>query len=71
MKILVTHAGMSGPATIVAERIARVMTGLGADVTLLPMTGVATVKGYLGELLNRGQIEFFVRDHAGWWRTLP
>lgn len=30
---------------------------------------VATVKGYLGELLNRGEIEFFVRDHAGWWQT--
>jgi len=30
---------------------------------------VTTVKGYLGELLNRGQLEFFVRDHAGWWRT--
>jgi menaquinone-dependent protoporphyrinogen IX oxidase len=46
MKILVTHAGMSGPAAVVAERIARVMTGLGADVTMLPMSGVATVKGY-------------------------
>ena len=31
---------------------------------------VATVKGYLGELLGRGQLEFFVRDHAGWWRTV-
>lgn len=31
---------------------------------------VATVKGFLGELLNRGQLEFFVRDHAGWWRTI-
>jgi glyoxylase-like metal-dependent hydrolase (beta-lactamase superfamily II) len=31
---------------------------------------VSTVKGFLGELLNRGQIEFFVRDHMGWWRTL-
>jgi glyoxylase-like metal-dependent hydrolase (beta-lactamase superfamily II) len=31
---------------------------------------VATVKGFLGELLNRGDIEFFVRDHAGWWRTV-
>jgi menaquinone-dependent protoporphyrinogen IX oxidase len=46
MKILVTHAGMSGPAAVVAERIARVMTGLGADVTFLPMTGVSTVKGF-------------------------
>ena len=31
---------------------------------------VTTVKGYLGGLLDRGLIEFFVRDHAGWWRTL-
>lgn len=30
---------------------------------------VTTVKGFLGELLGRGVIEFFVRDHAGWWRT--
>jgi len=46
MKILVTHAGMSGPAAIVAERVARVLTGLGAEVTLLPMSGVSTVKGF-------------------------
>lgn len=31
---------------------------------------VTTVKGYLGELLSRGAIEFFVRDHAGWWKTV-
>lgn len=31
---------------------------------------VATVKGFLGELLGREQLEFFVRDHAGWWKTL-
>lgn len=31
---------------------------------------VTTVKGFLGDLLAKGQIEFFVRDHAGWWRTL-
>lgn len=30
---------------------------------------VTTVKGFLGDLLGRGEIEFFVRDHAGWWRT--
>ncbi len=30
---------------------------------------VTTVKGFLGELLNRGSIEFFVQDHAGWWKT--
>lgn len=31
---------------------------------------VTTVKGYLGELLGRGELEFFMRDHAGWWRTV-
>lgn len=31
---------------------------------------VTTVKGFLGELMNRGEVEFFVRDHAGWWRTI-
>lgn len=30
---------------------------------------VTTVKGFLGDLLSREEIEFFVRDHAGWWRT--
>ncbi len=30
---------------------------------------VTTVKGFLGELLDRGELEFFVADHAGWWRT--
>lgn len=31
---------------------------------------VTTVKGYLGELLSRGLIEFSVRDHFGWWHTV-
>lgn len=31
---------------------------------------VTTVKGFLGDLLSQGRIEFFVRDHAGWWRTV-
>lgn len=30
---------------------------------------VTTVKGYLGELLNRHELEFFVHDFTGWWRT--
>jgi len=46
MKILVTYAGSAGSAANVADRIARVMTGLGAEVTLLPMTAVSTVKGF-------------------------
>jgi glyoxylase-like metal-dependent hydrolase (beta-lactamase superfamily II) len=31
---------------------------------------VTTVKGFLGDLLGRGEIEFFVREHSGWWRAL-
>ena len=31
---------------------------------------VTTVKGFLGDLIARGALEFFVRDHAGWWRTV-
>jgi glyoxylase-like metal-dependent hydrolase (beta-lactamase superfamily II) len=31
---------------------------------------VTTVKGFLGRLLDRGEVEFFVRDHAGWWKAL-
>lgn len=46
MKILVTHAGMSGPAAGVAERVARVLTGLGADVKVMPMSAAGSVKGY-------------------------
>ena len=46
MKILITYAGTTGTAAGVAERVARVMTGLGAEVTVSPMSGVVTVKGY-------------------------
>ena len=46
MKILITYAGTTGTAAGVAERVARVMTGLGAEVTVRPMSGVVTVKGY-------------------------
>ena len=31
---------------------------------------VTDVKGYLGELLGRGLIEFSVRDHVGWWQMV-
>lgn len=30
---------------------------------------VTTVKGFLGGLLDRGALDFEVREHAGWWRT--
>jgi len=49
-------------ALVSAER------GLG-DNSAQYWLAVATVKGFLGDLLARGEIEFFVRDHAGWWRT--
>jgi glyoxylase-like metal-dependent hydrolase (beta-lactamase superfamily II) len=31
---------------------------------------VTTVKGYLSDLVREGRAEFFVADHAGWWRAL-
>jgi glyoxylase-like metal-dependent hydrolase (beta-lactamase superfamily II) len=31
---------------------------------------VTTVKGYLSGLLREGRAEFFVREHAGWWRAI-
>lgn len=31
---------------------------------------VTTVKGFLGDLLSRGLIEFYVHEHAGWWHTI-
>ena len=31
---------------------------------------VTTVKGFLGDLLERERIEFYVRGHVGYWRTL-
>ena len=31
---------------------------------------VTTVKGYLGDLLGRGLLEFSVVDHAGMWKAV-
>ena len=31
---------------------------------------VTTVKGFLGDLLERKKIEFFVREHVGYWRSI-
>jgi glyoxylase-like metal-dependent hydrolase (beta-lactamase superfamily II) len=50
-------------AMVSAER------GLG-DNSAQYWLAVTTVKGFLGNLVGRNEIEFFVRDHAGWWRTL-
>jgi hypothetical protein len=30
----------------------------------------AAAVGYLGDLLARGVIEFYVHDHAGYWHSL-
>jgi menaquinone-dependent protoporphyrinogen IX oxidase len=46
MKILITYAGRTGVAASVAERIARVMTGLGCEISLLAMNKVTTVTGF-------------------------
>jgi len=46
MKILITCAGITGPAASAADRIARVMTGLGDDVVVKPMSAVSAVKGF-------------------------
>jgi menaquinone-dependent protoporphyrinogen oxidase len=60
MKILVTCAGSTGPAMQVAERIAAVLTSLGEMVTVLPMNGVESLKGY--NAVVAGSME-----HAGHW----
>ena len=31
---------------------------------------VTTVKGFLGSLMEQERMEFFVRGHAGWWKTV-
>ncbi len=60
MKLLVTHAGTSGLAAGVAERVARVLAGLGAEVTVRPMSGVSTVKGYSAVIAG-------CREQGGGW----
>ena len=60
MKILVTHAGTSGRAANVAERVTRVLSGLGADVTVRPMSGVATLKGFSAVVAGSP-------EHGGCW----
>jgi menaquinone-dependent protoporphyrinogen IX oxidase len=60
MKILITYAGRHGVVASVAERIAGVMTGLGADITLLSMNAVTTVKGFSAVIA--GSLE-----HGGGW----
>jgi glyoxylase-like metal-dependent hydrolase (beta-lactamase superfamily II) len=31
---------------------------------------VSTVKGFLGDLLSRGRVEFYVAEHTGWWHSV-
>ncbi len=46
MKILVTFSGSEGLAANVAGRVADILTGLGADVSLKAMNAVQAVRGY-------------------------
>lgn len=43
--------------------------GLGSNAAQYWLA-VTTVKGYLSELLRLGRAEFYVSEHAGWWRAL-
>jgi hypothetical protein len=60
MEILVTYAGSGGLAAGAAERMGKVLTGLGESVTVLPMSGVTTLTDY--EAVVAGSVE-----HAGSW----
>ena len=64
------HAMMVEPITTeqaVAEMSA--IAGL-SDNSAQYWLAVTTVKGYLSDLLRQGRAEFFVREHAGWWRAI-
>lgn len=53
------------------EIIARVSGALGLKENAAQYwLSVTTVKGFLGSLLERQMIEFYVRDYAGYWRTI-
>jgi len=60
---------------LASERTTEDAIALVSDVLGLPSSpatywlAVTTVKGFLGDLLTRGEIDFFVRDHMGWWKT--
>ena len=60
MKILITYAGSGGLSAGAAERVGKVLCGLGESVTLLPMNGVKTIRGF--EVVIAGSVE-----HAGNW----
>lgn len=53
------------------EAIALVSEHLGlSDNPAQYWLAVTTVKGYLGNLLSMEKIEFYVREHSGWWRAI-
>lgn len=63
--------GVLGTERTTEEAIALVSEERGlSDNPAQYWLAVTTVKGFLGDLLNKGALEFFVRDHAGWWRTV-
>ena len=57
------HSTEEAIAAVSAER------GLG-DNPAQYWLAVTTVKGYLGDLLARGVIEFYVKEHAGYWHSV-
>jgi menaquinone-dependent protoporphyrinogen oxidase len=78
MKILVTYSGSGGLTAEVAERIGKVLSGLGETVTVLPMNGVATLIGYkavvAGSMEQTGHwtpeaLDFVRRYQGVFWTT--
>jgi len=78
MKILITYSGSGGLTAEVAERIGRVLSGLGEVVTVLPMSGVTTLKGYkavvAGSMEQAGHwtpeaLDFARRYQGVFWTT--
>jgi menaquinone-dependent protoporphyrinogen oxidase len=78
MKILVTYSGSGGLTAAVAERIGKVLSGLGENVTVLPMSGVKTLIGYkavvAGSIEQTGHwtpeaLDFIRRYQGVFWTT--
>lgn len=64
------HELLTEPLTT-EQAIAAVSREVGlSDNSAQYWLAVTTVKGYLSDLLRQGRAEFFVRDHAGWWRAV-
>lgn len=78
MKILVTYSGSGGLTAEVAERMGKVLSGLGEVVTVLPMSGVTTLIGYkavvAGSMEQAGHwtpeaLDFVRRYQGVFWTT--